>query len=61
MSIFELKFCRIKGIMNNIIQKHKFRYVESGAGQPIIILHGLMGGLSNFSGVMNYFPGKNIM
>ena len=44
--------------MNNIIQKHKFRYVESGAGQPIIILHGLMGGLSNFSGVMNYFPGK---
>ena len=44
--------------MNKIIQKHKFRYVESGAGQPIIILHGLMGGLSNFSGVMNYFPGK---
>ena len=44
--------------MNNIIQKHKFRYMESGAGQPIIILHGLMGGLSNFSGVMNYFPGK---
>ena len=44
--------------MNNIIQKQKFRYVESGAGQPIIILHGLMGGLSNFSGVMNHFPGK---
>ena len=44
--------------MNNIIQKHEFRYVESGAGQPIIILHGLMGGLSNFSGVMNHFPGK---
>lgn len=44
--------------MNNIIQKHKFRYVESGTGQPIIILHGLMGGLSNFSGVMNHFPGK---
>ena len=44
--------------MNNIIQKHEFRYVESGVGQPIIILHGLMGGLSNFSGVMNYFPSK---
>ncbi|GIS21769.1 MAG: hypothetical protein CM15mP122_2750 [Bacteroidota bacterium] len=44
--------------MNNIIQKHKFRYVESGAGQPIIILHGLMGGLSNFSGVMNHFQVK---
>ena len=44
--------------MNNIIQKHEFRYVESGVGQPIIILHGLMGGLSNFSGVINYFPSK---
>ena len=54
MSIFEFKFFEDLGIMNNIIQKHEFRYVESGVGQPIIILHGLMGGLSNFSGVMNY-------
>lgn len=34
----------------------KFRYVEIGEGTPIIILHGLMGGLSNFDGVANYFP-----
>lgn len=31
-------------------------YIEKGEGQPIVILHGLMGGLSNFTGVYNYFP-----
>ncbi|MBB1150559.1 MULTISPECIES: alpha/beta hydrolase [unclassified Myroides] len=36
----------------------KFRYVEVGEGTPIIILHGLMGGLSNFDGVTNFFPQK---
>ncbi len=36
----------------------KFNYVEIGEGTPIIILHGLMGGLSNFDGVANFFPKK---
>lgn len=36
----------------------KFNYVELGEGQPIIILHGLMGGLSNFDGVTNFFSDK---
>ncbi|WP_060873930.1 alpha/beta fold hydrolase [Myroides odoratus] len=36
----------------------KFRYMEVGEGTPIIILHGLMGGLSNFDGVVNFFPQK---
>jgi pimeloyl-ACP methyl ester carboxylesterase len=44
--------------MNKIIQEEEFRYIESGKGQPLIILHGLMGGLSNFKGVMDYFPAK---
>ncbi len=30
--------------------------MEVGEGTPIIILHGLMGGLSNFNGVMDHFP-----
>lgn len=34
----------------------KFNYLDIGEGTPIIILHGLMGGLSNFDGVCNYFP-----
>jgi len=35
-----------------------YNYLEVGEGIPIIILHGLMGGLSNFDGVANFFPGK---
>ena len=45
-------------MMNQIVQEAEFRYVEVGKGQPIIILHGLMGGLSNFHGVMDFFPSK---
>ena len=32
-----------------------YSYIELGEGTPIIILHGLMGGLSNFNGVMDFF------
>ncbi|MBQ4916067.1 alpha/beta hydrolase [Maribacter sp. MMG018] len=39
-----------------IIKDGKFKYIEKGEGTPIIILHGLMGGLSNFQGVLDYFP-----
>ena len=36
----------------------KYSYFEAGEGTPIVILHGLMGGLSNFDGVAQYFPSK---
>lgn len=36
----------------------KFKYKELGEGRPLIVLHGLMGQLSNFEGVVNYFPSK---
>ena len=36
----------------------RYTYFEEGEGTPIVILHGLMGGLSNFDGVANYFPAK---
>jgi len=32
-----------------------YSYIEVGEGTPIIILHGLMGGLSNFDSVTKYF------
>lgn len=32
--------------------------MEVGEGQPIIVLHGLMGGLSNFDAVSDYFSAK---
>ena len=42
----------------HIISEANYRYIELGQGTPVVILHGLMGGLSNFEGVMNYFPSK---
>ncbi|MFN4761528.1 alpha/beta fold hydrolase [Gillisia sp. Q332] len=41
---------------NNLQKEGKFTYLEKGEGPPIVILHGLMGGLSNFDGVVDYFP-----
>ncbi|OIQ18202.1 alpha/beta hydrolase [Lacinutrix sp. MedPE-SW] len=35
--------------------EEKYKYIEAGEGTPIIVLHGLMGGLSNFDAVINYF------
>jgi 2-hydroxy-6-oxonona-2,4-dienedioate hydrolase len=33
----------------------KFKYIEEGAGQPLILLHGLFGALSNFMDLVDYF------
>jgi pimeloyl-ACP methyl ester carboxylesterase len=44
--------------MQTTAKEGKYKYYEAGEGTPIIILHGLMGGLSNFDGVANYFPEK---
>ena len=38
-------------------EEGKFKWLEEGNGdQSIVLLHGLMGGLSNFSGVIDFFP-----
>ena len=42
MSIFGAN--KLVKVFNKIIKKEEFRYLESGKGQPPIILHGLMGG-----------------
>ena len=39
-------------------KEKEFNYIEEGTGTPIVVLHGLMGGLSNFEGVTTYFPKK---
>ncbi|MDG4714804.1 MULTISPECIES: alpha/beta fold hydrolase [Winogradskyella] len=42
--------------MAHLLKKEKdYRYIEVGEGTPIIVLHGLMGGLSNFDAVTNFF------
>lgn len=38
-----------------IKEEKKFKYVEEGAGPVLMLLHGLMGALSNFEDVINHF------
>jgi 2-hydroxy-6-oxonona-2,4-dienedioate hydrolase len=38
-----------------IKQKEKFRYIEEGHGEPLVLLHGLFGALSNFKDLIEHF------
>lgn len=38
-----------------IKQLDKFKYVETGTGEPLVLLHGLFGALSNFEDLINHF------
>ena len=38
---------------------NKFRYIEEGEGEPLILLHGLFGALSNFGSLIEYFRHHN--
>lgn len=42
-----------------IKQHDKFRFIEEGEGQTLVLLHGLFGALSNFGDLIDYF--KNYM
>lgn len=42
-------------MVHDLKKEGKFTYLEVGEGTPMIVLHGLMGGLSNFDGVAAYF------
>ena len=42
----------------NLKKEKKYFYIEEGEGHPLILLHGLMGGLSNFDALLNFFPKK---
>jgi 2-hydroxy-6-oxonona-2,4-dienedioate hydrolase len=42
-----------------IKHQDKFRFIEEGQGEPLILLHGLFGALSNFEGVISYFRNHN--
>ena len=53
MAIFAAYLLLMK---EQLLESGGFKYLERGEGKPIVILHGLMGGLSNFQGVTDYFP-----
>jgi len=40
-------------------QQDKFRFVEEGDGEPLLLLHGLFGALSNFGDLIEYFRHHN--
>ena len=42
-----------------IKQEGKFRYIEEGEGEPLVLLHGLFGALSNFKDLIDYFSKRN--
>lgn len=42
-----------------IKQHEKFRYIEEGQGEPLVLLHGLFGALSNFLHLIEYFRHHN--
>ena len=43
----------------NLIKEKKYSYIEEGDGFPIIVLHGLMGNLSNFNELTRFFKERN--
>ncbi len=38
-----------------IKQQGKFKFIEEGQGEPLLLLHGLFGALSNFKDLINHF------
>ena len=44
---------------HKIKEEGKFKYIESGGdGEPLLLLHGLFGALSNFEGIIQHFSNK---
>lgn len=39
-------------------KEKKFNFIEKGTGHPLVLLHGLMGGLSNFTKMVDFFSPK---
>ncbi len=42
----------------NLKEKNKYRYIDEGSGEVLLLLHGLFGALSNWEGVVNSFSKK---
>jgi pimeloyl-ACP methyl ester carboxylesterase len=41
-----------------VIERGEYRYVESGSGETLLVLHGLFGALSNFADVLDHFSAR---
>lgn len=45
-------------MMYTIKQQDKFKYIEEGSGEPLLLLHGLFGALSNFKYLVDHFKDR---
>ncbi len=43
------------GMESAIIEEGKYKYIEAGEGENLILLHGLFGALSNYESVLNHY------
>src|SRR5690606_30455107 len=41
-----------------IKQQGKFKFIEVGEGEPLVLLHGLFGALSNFKDLIDFFKDR---
>ncbi len=41
-----------------VIEQEGFKYIEAGEGQPLVLLHGLMGELSNWEATIDQFKSR---
>ncbi len=41
-----------------VIEQEGFKYIEAGEGQPLVLLHGLMGELSNWEATIDLFKSR---
>jgi hypothetical protein len=41
-----------------IKEDNGFKYIDEGEGEVLLLLHGLMGALSNWTGVINEFKSR---
>lgn len=41
-----------------VIEEQGFKYIEAGEGEPLVLLHGLMGELSNWEPTLDFFKAK---
>ena len=42
-------------MLYTIKEEDKFKFIEEGKGEPLVLLHGLFGALSNFKDLIEYF------
>ena len=40
---------------STVLESGKYKYLDEGTGEPLVILHGLFGALSNFESVREHF------